>query len=710
MTAAATPAVTTSSRRTTTVLLVEDESAHAELIADSLSETADAEGVQFTVCVVNSLHCANDTLRDGGVDLVILDCNLPDGKGVDLLPVALGVGVPVILMTAQGSEQVAVEALKSGAIDYVVKSADSIADMRHICERALREWRHMIERRRAEAALRHGNETLKNEVARRRKVEDELRASEQKYRILYSQSLDVILVINPHDGTILSVNDTVERLLDYSPRDLLGRTFLSLFPDATRSLLESLAEELNLLGSVFASQPVLRGDGGRTPMDITATRVPWENNEALLVNLRDVSARVEAERALREERRNLEDTVQKRTRELRQSLSYLEDANRRLAEADRHKSRFLSSMSHELRTPLNAILGFADLLAGRFFGPLNDKQFDYVKRIDDSGRHLLALISDLLDLARIDAGGMGINLEKSALRELVDAAVNMVRGDCEKKEILLAMEFAPDIPLLRMDTRKVRQILLNLLTNAVKYTPENGCVSIFARMESSDTVRVEVQDSGIGIAEEERDKIFSEFHQADAVRDAELGGVGIGLALTKRLVQLHGGDIGVESEPGRGSRFWFTLPVSGIQTDTASNKPDVDSAFGDDISPAKILVAEDNETNLSMLVDMLSVNGHDTAVARTGREAVVIAPNYRPDLILMDVRMPEMDGLQATRALRDMPAFRDTPVIAVTASAGTNAAKVCLEAGCSAHLAKPICVEQLNRMLMRYLPRSEETS
>ena len=221
-------------------------------------------------------------------------------------------------------------------------------------------------------------------------------------------------------------------------------------------------------------------------------------------------------------------------------------------------------MSHELRTPLNAILGFTDMLYGQYFGKLNDKQLDYIKEVDSSGKHLLGLINNLLNIVKIDAGKMELELQKCPLSELINPIVGMMESQFTRKEITvkMAMDSAPDVVVV--DVHKYKQIMYTLLSNALKYTSEGGCVSITCTEERDIGLRVEISDTGTGIKEDEKLDLFSGFYQADWVHNGQLGGTGVGLTLARRLVELHGGEIGVDSEVGKGSTFWFTFASQSV--------------------------------------------------------------------------------------------------------------------------------------------------
>lgn len=400
---------------------------------------------------------------------------------------------------------------------------------------------------------------------------------------------------------------------------------------------------------------------------------------------------------IRELNDELEQRVAKRTAEL---LA----ANVRLEEANRAKSRFLSSMSHELRTPLNAILGFTDLLKGQHFGDLNEKQMQYAERVHDSGRHLLDLINDLLDMARIDAGAVDLELMTVSAVEIVESVVAMMGSQSRIKRLKIETQIDPNLTSITVDIRKFKQILLNLLSNAVKYTPAGGQITVRGGLTFEKEARFEVQDTGVGIPIEEQENIFSEFHQVDRARDDQLGGVGIGLALTRRLVELHGGRITVQSELGEGSTFQVTLLMVPGQDEESKERQKTPTALRRLAKGRKrIVVAEDNDVNLALILDMLSIRDYDVIVARNGQEAIDLVQAKRPDLVLMDIRMPVIDGLTATRRIREIPGFEDLPIIALTASASTESQEKQIAAGCTAHISKPVQLVALFAALDEYL-------
>ncbi|MFB3897942.1 MAG: sensor histidine kinase [bacterium] len=255
----------------------------------------------------------------------------------------------------------------------------------------------------------------------------------------------------------------------------------------------------------------------------------------------------------KKEQTELEDLVKARTAEL-------EQANLRLRQSDRIKSEFLANMSHELRTPLNSILGFAELLKDQAFGPLNEKQLLYLNNIASSGKHLLALINDILDLAKVDAGKVELHRESLSLIQLLDEVQSNIRSIAQKKQLQVSREVAPELTMITVDHGRFKQIMFNLLSNAIKFTPAQGRITITAKPVAA-FAHISVADTGIGISHDNIDRVFNEFEQVDGSRARKYEGTGLGLALTKRLVELHGGEIWVESELDKGTTFTFSIPI-----------------------------------------------------------------------------------------------------------------------------------------------------
>jgi CheY-like chemotaxis protein len=304
-------------------------------------------------------------------------------------------------------------------------------------------------------------------------------------------------------------------------------------------------------------------------------------------------------------------------------------------------------------------------------------------------------------MSKIDAGAMELELREVTPNDFIDSAILIMIEQFRKKNIKLERFIDPTLTLVTVDVRRCKQIMLNLLSNAFKYTPSGGQVTVQAIKEENN-FKVTVSDSGIGIEVQELDKIFLEFYQAKGPhQEVQLSGTGIGLALTRRLVELHGGEIRATSTLGQGSTFWFTIPLKNSSLHELIEQPQLIETVEKQKNGRRILIAEDNSTNLMMILEMLNVHGHQVIVARNRKEAIDLTELYKPELILMDMQMPIMDGLEATRRLREQ--LIEIPIIALTATTGADAIKQQLMAGCVEHLAKPIQSKELFNLLQRYL-------
>ena len=351
----------------------------------------------------------------------------------------------------------------------------------------------------------------------------------------------------------------------------------------------------------------------------------------------------------------------------------LETANRNLDQANRTKSAFLANMSHELRTPLNAIIGFSEVLEDQTFGPLNAKQTKYVCNVRNSGKHLLNMINDILDLSKIEADKLELRREKFPLGATVDGIMGIVQVLANKKSITLKYEIDPVLQEIEADPKHFKQVLYNLLSNAVKFTPEGGKVNLSAlpqggaEPDSRQYVRISVSDTGIGIAPEDHSKVFSEFQQVDDSYSRQQEGTGLGLALSKKLVELHGGEIWFTSEKGRGSTFTFTIPLAyrpeGVGEEVPHSVSAATSGKDERSEGELILVIEDEPRSAELISIYLSQAGYRVAHAADGEEGLRLASELKPSAITLDIMLPKMDGWQVLGTLKENPATRDIPVI-----------------------------------------------
>ena len=383
--------------------------------------------------------------------------------------------------------------------------------------------------------------------------------AESRYKRLLEAAPDAILEIDS-SGKIVLLNSQVEKLFGYRREDLLGKMVEVLIPERFR-------ERHPAYRAGYCAHPVIRpmgsgldlwarrADGTEFAVDINLSPFSGESGLGVICVIRDVSDR----KAVEEQVRMLNLRLEQRTRELATTNTQLENRNREVEKADRRKSNFLATMSHELRTPLNAIIGFSELLAEETVGPLNQKQRRFVSQVMEGSRHLLALIDDILDLSKIEAGHLELKYERISLNTAAAEVLATVRPLAASKQIDLDTEFPEEITIFA-DNLRVKQVLYNLLTNAIKFTPQKGRVHLITEAERA-FVKLSVIDTGIGIPRDEHESIFEAFHQVSATAIGSHEGTGLGLSITKLLIEQHGGRIWVESEPDKGSRFHVTLPL-----------------------------------------------------------------------------------------------------------------------------------------------------
>ena len=402
--------------------------------------------------------------------------------------------------------------------------------------------------------------------------------------------------------------------------------------------------------------------------------------------------------------------------------------NEELARATRLKDEFLANMSHELRTPLNAILGMSEALQEQVFGTINQEQKESLETIASSGKHLLELINDILDVAKIESGQVEIDCSQTSIAELCQSSLPFVKQQALRKRIHLELKIAPNLPELFIDVRRIRQALINLLSNAIKFTPERGRVSLAVSLQQNPAkstneitseimseIRFAVTDTGIGISPDNLQKLFQPFVQIDGALNRQNSGTGLGLALVKSIVEMHKGTVSVTSEMGVGSCFTIALPCenssipSPIFTNQLTNPSDPSPDNGVVEGLPTILLAEDNEANKLTISRYLKTKGYQLLFAKDGQEAIDLARSMRPDLILMDIQMPNIDGLEAIKIIRgsNIPELANIPIIALTALAMIGDRERCLEAGANEYLTKPVKLNQLATIIKQILAQKQ---
>jgi PAS domain S-box-containing protein len=582
------------------------------------------------------------------------------------------------------------------------------------------------------AAIDQMAEALQHKSVEREQAEQALRESEEKFRNVVEQTSDAI-TLTDEQGVLIVWNSAAEQIIGFKRDDVIGR-------DATEILFQMISEEIRAIPGIYEKTMADVKRFYRTGM------LPWGNR--LLENkiqhpngtyryIQQVTSPIRTSRGFM-----LCSNVRDIT-ERKQVEEELHRAREIAEKAARARSEFLANMSHEIRTPMNAVIGMTTLL---YNTPLTPEQHDYVRTIHLSGEALLSLIDNILDFSKIEAGGFELEYHPVNLRECVGEALDLVRGTAAKKGLSLAAYIDDDVPRLVMgDTPRLRQILLNLLYNAVKFT-EQGEVAVsvggqgaalqgsgiedqgLARPQTLEEtpprpptpnprllheVHIAVRDTGIGIPPDRLDRLFKPFSQADSSTTRRYGGTGLGLVISQRLIEMMGGTIQVESEEGKGSTFHILLPVEVIPVSRDailfSEVPPADTQIPLGIwldpemglrHPLRILAAEDNVFNRKVVMHLLRQLGYHADVVSNGVEVLEALKHSSYDLILMDVQMPEMDGIEATRHIRaNLPLEHQPWIVAMTAHALTSDRDRCMAAGMDNYISKPIRLENLVAVL-----------
>jgi len=712
------------------ILAVDDETALLELYQCIFNNSL------YDISIADSGMVALDMIKVNVYDIFILDIRMSNMSGIQLAEKIRKEPhykeTPIVFVSGYLYEiETVFQNNLFGPIDFLHKPFDGnmlISKMNFLSK--------LISQKNALEEL---NEKLLHEIEHRKSIEsdleetvdkrtEELSKSRESFKNVVEKSMDAILVIDI-EGLVLFMNNAAEKILGKEKSSFVGQYF-------GLPLIEKGCIEIDII--------IGKDETGTGEMAVIGNT--WEGCPAYLLTIRDITDRKKAHQTLEnytsrlkdkknalekeiEERINAENRINELNQELENKVAQLEETSayaNEMAEkaqyASATKSQFLANMSHEIRTPMNAIIAMSELLGDT---DLNDEQEHYVKTIISSSEALLVLINDVLDLSKIEAGKMKIQCMDMNIVRLVQNTVNMFDVICQQKGLDLSLTISDTIAtFINGDPIRIRQILINLINNAIKFT-EKGRIIVQVHSESVDVTHerfhFRISDTGIGISRDNLDILFQSFSQVESTSSKRYGGTGLGLSISKNFVKLMNGDIGVDSEPGKGSTFWFTLvlqkQIPGAHKDVMSQELSLNQTHKltkKQKQQAKILIVDDNPTNQAVSSSILKKASYQPCFANNGFEALEILKRRCMDLVFMDVQMPQMDGFETTKQIRDPGSDiidNRVTIIAMTANAMSDDKEKCLNAGMNDYIAKPFKPKQLLNLIEKYLlPRYEEQS
>ena len=683
--------------RGSAILIVDDNPANLGTLFDYLSNFG------FTVLLAQSGEDALESVKENLPDIILLDILMPGIDGFEtsrrLKSDRETSDIPVLFVSALSEAVDKVKGFEVGGVDYITKP------FQH--EEVFARITTHLNIQRLKKHLEEKNSDLQNEIAVRKQTESALRASEARFREMFESHSAAMLLIEPESGKIMNANRSASLFYGYSLEEFSSLRISYINQMSPDRVHEKMQQAKAGMENCFIFPHRLKNGKIRT-VEVHSSPIKVNNEGLLFSIIHDVTDR---------------ERIRKKIRNI---VKELKIAKKRAESANTAKSEFLANMSHEIRTPMNAVVNMARLLADT---ELNPKQQEYAETIVSSSGMLLSVINDILDFSKIEAGKLELEILDFNLVRIIEEIISISGIMAKEKGLGLMKEINADVPeYLRGDAVRLRQILLNLINNAVKFTEKGEvklCISLEKESDSNATLRFTVTDTGIGIPENLKDRLFKSFSQADASTTRRYGGTGLGLAISKQLAEMMGGEIGVESKEGIGSTFWFTAEfdkgseVRGAGSESAK-KPLTSNL--EPLTPIRILLVEDNIMNQKVALAILKNLGFSADTADNGRKALELLGTVVYDLVLMDIQMPEMGGIEAAKMIRSgvrgpgseaYPSPRTShlvPIIAMTAHAMKGDRENYLKAGMNDYVAKPIEPDELLAAIQRqFSNRKPET-
>ncbi|MBF0227504.1 MAG: response regulator [Desulfobacterales bacterium] len=534
-----------------------------------------------------------------------------------------------------------------------------------------------------------------------REARSALQSSRDNFQTLFNNIDDLVFVLSK-DFRIITYNQSALNQLSYLPDELHGKNFFEIHIHDLSDEFKLKFEEITHQNPLIYAIPLLTKDEKVIFVETKVTHGNLDDREVYFCISRDISERIQAEQTLQNQKILVENANTELLRINTELESAIMKANSMAFEAEianAAKSRFVAHVSHELRTPLNGILGYTQILM--LDKSLSDSQKTGIKTIHRSGELLLSIINDILDISKIEADKMSLEISDFYFLGFLNDIVMNIKGRLQNKKIIFITEFAPDIPdYIKGDQKRLTQVLLNLLGNAVKFVKQGKI--IFNVSRNGHFIRFSVEDTGYGIPKDRLNDIFLPFVQIPN-HQGEIKGTGLGLSISSKLVELMGGKLNVVSSEGIGSVFWFEIALEQSELKISKITFEYKNIIGYQGRPIKILIVDDIQENRSILKELLLPLGFEIQEAVSGREAVNSAEIFIPDLIIMDLIMPEMDGFIATKKIKDNPLTRKTPIIALSASVSEKIIMLCKAAGCDDFVSKPVNMDILLSRIKNFL-------